>query len=232
MAAAVRHRHKELETNTDTDTEFERLPVSTVRIFLSPLSFFFSSFLYIFLFYILFCTTWTFLLLFLSLLFCLACATSVNFYAVWQCLNDIHIRSVCQLVRPLLIRPGYCTCFPESLELNHQSNELIQIQIQWSLRYIVQWYHFLYSVISSQFPLCLILLWLFPFSICCYLHSTLCLAYSCEKPCKTFPCYVFHAASVEVYVYVFLIFRKPQSRYENGHRLRHFEVVVHRPHRT
>lgn len=79
----------------------------------------------------------------LLLYFCRFCFASVNFYAVWQCLNDIHIRSVCQcLPLFLLIRPGYCTCFPELLELNHQS-ELSwyrysnSVGVQWSLCYTV-----------------------------------------------------------------------------------------------
>lgn len=85
----------------------------------------------------------------------------VAFYAVWQCLNDSHIRSVCQspcclpsasssFIRALLIRPGYCTCFPEfAVAESPKWTELIQLQIQ--ILAGVQW-SLCYTVHSLSFP--------------------------------------------------------------------------------
>lgn len=78
----------------------------------------------------------------LLLYFCRFCFASVNFYAVWQCLNDIHIRSVCQSAS------SSSTPYPSWLlhllrriagVESPKWTELIQIQIlggvQWSLCY-------------------------------------------------------------------------------------------------
>lgn len=144
------------------------MPVPSALLFLSPLSFFSFLFLFshIFILYSLFCSAWAILLLFfVSLLFCTivgaTTTTSVNFYAVWQCLNDIHIRSVCQSCPStpypswlLHLLPRIAVAVAGAGGESPARNELIQIQSHTveSAGYNVLYIHISFSFIVS-FPL-------------------------------------------------------------------------------
>lgn len=226
--------------------------------FLSPLSFFFFSsffFSHIFILYSLLCSAWAILLLFfVSLLFCTIVDDVCQFLRRLAMLKR-HPHPQCL--------PVSCPSTPYPSWLLHllpriavagagagaggespARNELIQIQSHTveSAGYNVLIYSFILS-----FPLLVPLYWILSsfcfslFQFFSYLHSThthFVFGIFLRKTMQNFSLLRIPGGIctyiVYIYVYVYLIFRKPQSRYENGHRLRqrHFEVVVRRPHRT